>query len=270
MEIGQKPLSGRRILVTRTKEQAGELVQRIEELGGKAVALPVIRLQSPVDPARLSELEQAIERLEQFNWIFFTSVNAVVHFLDRLKQFGSDVHRLHGARIAAVGPKTARALEDRGLTVYAIPERYQAEDLFDTVAGDLRAGQQALIPRSDLARKVLPDNLRSQGIHVTEIDIYENILCTDHAAKLAELFIDRQIDMLPLTSPSTFRNLVTLLQSAGVKEPMVLLSDVMLLCIGPVTARAVEEAGWTDYRMAKEATIDSLVEAMVEASEQLG
>ncbi|SHE09866.1 uroporphyrinogen-III synthase [Chlamydia abortus] len=267
MAAQNRPLSGLRILVTRTREQSGELAGKIEELGGQAIVLPVIRLQPPTDPVKLAELEQAIRELDKFDWVIFTSVNAVIHFFNRLEQFEVEAVRLQRSRIVAVGPKTAGALLARGLVAYKVPERYQAEDLFEAIAPELKPGQKVLFPRSDLARKVLPDRLNSLGLKVTEIDIYENKLCTDHADILVDLLVRGEIDVVTLTSPSTFRNILTLIRTAGA-EPDELLTGVKLACIGQVTARAVQEAGWSVHYLAEEATIDSLVQVLIPAGRE--
>ncbi|GIP39179.1 hypothetical protein J31TS4_24590 [Paenibacillus sp. J31TS4] len=259
----RKPLFGKRIVVTRARSQASELADRIEELGGEALELPVIRLQPPSDPARAAKLDEAIKSAASYDWLIFTSVNGVDFFFERMKELRVDIRALGGAQLAAVGPKTAEALAARGLYADALPASFQQEGLADALLGRMAAGQRVLFPRANLARDVLTAELRARGIEVTEVDAYENVLEDSHGSELLDRLRSGEVHMVTFASSSTVRNLLQLLRQAGSADPAAELAGTEIVCIGPVTAQTAREAGLPVHRMAKESTIDAMVEAML-------
>lgn len=259
----RKPLFGRRILVTRARSQASELVARIDELGGEAVEFPVIRMRQPEEPAKLERLDAALRRLPEYDWAVFTSANGVDFFFRRLAQLGLDIRALHRARVAAVGPKTAEALRDRGLIAETLPAKYQAEDLAEALAPLMLPGQRALLPRADIAREVLPEQLRHLGVDVTTADVYETALSDEYGAEVLDMLRARAIHTITFTSSSTVTNLLDMLGSLGEADVPKLLAGVEIACIGPVTAQTVEEKGLRVTHLAPEATVDSLLRTLV-------
>ncbi|WP_159881138.1 uroporphyrinogen-III C-methyltransferase [Paenibacillus puerhi] len=259
----KKPLFGRRILVTRARSQASVLVGQIEERGGEAVEFPVIRTQPPTGQEAQEARDQALENLHTFDWVIFTSVNGVEAFFDRLKELRRDIRSLAGARLMAVGPKTAAALEARGLFVEAIPPVYQGEALFETLAPRLQPGERVLLATADIARTTLPDKLKEHGMDVVKIDIYENVLETDGGDEVLGLLRQGMIHIITFTSSSTVTNLVQALKRLGVEEPLELLQGCQIACIGPLTAQTAEKLGLRVDYMAEEATVDSLVLSML-------
>lgn len=259
----KRPLFGRRILVTRAREQASELVLGIEELGGEAVEFPVIRCQTPTQPEAVHALDEALSRLPEYDWLLFTSVNGVEYFFRRLIETGRDIRSFHQAQIAAVGPKTADALRSRGLTTMALPAEFQQEGLLDALAPLVRPGQRVLIPAGDLARDVLPTRLRERGLGVTTVVAYENVLSTENGEEALDLLRGDAIQAVTFTSSSTVTNLLEALRRLGEERPELLLARTAIYCIGPLTAKTAEAAGLKVHRVAEQATVQSLLEAIL-------
>ncbi|MBP1995940.1 uroporphyrinogen-III C-methyltransferase [Paenibacillus eucommiae] len=260
--IEKKPLFGRRVLVTRARSQASELVELIDEMGGEPVEFPVIRLQTPSEAETLRSLDKAMGELEGYDWVIFTSVNGVEFFFRRLRELGLDIRRLMKARIVAVGPKTAEALLDRGLISDIIPAKFQAEDLLDAIEPELKLGERVLLPTADIARDYLPRRLTELGLIVTKVDVYENVLEIEDGTEVVELLLSGGIHIVTFTSSSTVTNLIDALTRLGVEDPVSLLKGVEIACIGPRTAHTLQSLGLPITYMAKEATIASLAESL--------
>ncbi|GAA4842308.1 uroporphyrinogen-III C-methyltransferase [Paenibacillus vulneris] len=258
----KKPLFGRRILVTRARSQASELVQLIEELGGEAIEFPVIRTQPPSKPEAQQKLDDTLTQLSRFEWIFFTSVNGVDYFFQRLQKNRVDVRTMSSARIVAVGPKTAEALAQRGLVAEELPAKFQGDEMLAAFAKELRPGQQVLLPTADIAKEYIPATLRQMGLQVTEVDVYETVLDTSGGSEIIELLEQNTIHTITFTSSSTVTNLIIALQQLGADKPLELLQPCKIACIGPMTAKTAEEAGLKVDYLAEEATVASLVQSM--------
>lgn len=253
----KKPLFGYRILVTRDQSQARALSSRIEELGGEAVAFPVIRIR-PVEDA--GPLDQALDELERFDWAVFTSTNAVKYFFHRLRQRKMDIRRLR-AQIAAVGPKTKEALEEKGLQVQVCPDVFHAEGLLDELLKQIRPGMRLLFPKSEIARDVLPQRLAQHGVEVKAVDVYANEPVMDRADELVSLLEEGAIDVITFTSSSTVRNFFQILSG---RDAYRLLKDVKVASIGPLTSATCRELGLEVTIEARQSSIDGLVDALVE------
>ena len=263
----KKPLFGRRVLVTRARSQASELAERIDDLGGEPYEFPVIELRQPTDAAILARLDHALQRIELYDWIIFTSVNGVEYFFMRMQQLGIDIRRMTKARLAAVGPKTEEALLNRGLLTAVLPTAfYQAEGLLQSVLPELKQGQEVLLPRADLAREYLPSQLMQLGMNVTQVDVYNNVICSEGIEDLIELLRRGDIHIVTFTSSSTVNNVCRLLEEHSKVKAADLLAATKIACIGPVTAATIKDWGLHIEYMAKEATIDSLVEAIIDHS----
>ncbi|WP_025689307.1 uroporphyrinogen-III synthase, partial [Paenibacillus zanthoxyli] len=253
------PLFGKRILVTRARSQASELVDRIEELGGEPYEFPVIETIMPESVEKRQAIASALTKLPEYDWVFFTSVNGVEFFFRHLAELKADIRGLSRARIAAVGPATAEALAQRGLVAEELPARFQAEGLIEAYGDRLLPGQKALLPRGDLARDWLPQKLTELGLAVTEIDTYETIVTGEDDIELMKLLEEGRIHAVTFTSSSTVRNFLDILKRMGLTDPLPLLENVKMACIGPITQQTAVEAGLTPGLLAEEATIDSLV-----------
>lgn len=157
--LESKPLWGKKVVVTRSRAQASQLVDRIVDLGGEAIEFPAIEIKKE---ANLSGLHNAFRHLDSYDWIVFTSVNAVDIFFDELMGCGYDVRDLKGIKLAAIGPATRDRLVQRGLRVEVMPEEYRAEGIVKSLISVSRPGQWVLLPRARGARSVLPEELKKQ------------------------------------------------------------------------------------------------------------
>jgi uroporphyrinogen III methyltransferase/synthase len=256
-----RPLFGRRIVVTRAREQAPELVDMLEERGADAIQTPTIRIAPPDDS---EALDRATADAGGYDWIVFTSANAVEAFFGRLLQRG-DIRDLKGVRLCAVGPSTAQRVSGYGLRVDLTPDESRAEGVFEALkaAGPL-AGTRLLLPRADIAREVLPDQLREAGAEVTDIIAYRTVVAggerdSDH--DIYRMLLERQIDAVTFTSASTVRNFARML---GEEQAADLLNTTVVAAIGPVTAEAAQQLGIRVGVVPKKYTIPDLVDALVE------
>lgn len=257
-----QPLKGKKILLTRSREQASELSATIEALGGIAIHFPVIEIVAPEASETIAKIDHALRELDSYNWILFTSVNGVEYFLQHMLRLGLQMTEIH-ARIAAVGPKTAESLWKSGLVAKVPPSFYQAEGLFAAIQSEIHTGDRILIPTSNLARTYLQEELSHIGAQVTRIHVYENRLYKNGGSEVLKLLNDEEIDMITLTSSSTARNLFTVLQSLGAADPLALLRKTRVFCIGHKTAETVIELGINEPVIAQQATTEHLIAAMV-------
>lgn len=256
-----RPLFGRRIVVTRSREQAGDLIDMLEDRGADAIASPTIRIAQPEDEA---PLEQAVANAGTFDWIIFASANAVDSFMSRLLA-RADVRELKGVRIATVGPSTASRLHRYGVRVDLTPAEYRAEGIIDALraAGQIQ-GARVLLPRADIGRDVLAEQLRQAGAEVTDVVAYRTTLAQGERGADRDVYrmlLDGQIDAITFTSASTVRNFATI---HGAEQVADLLRGTVVACIGPVTAEAAQQLGIATTVMPERYTIPDLVDALVE------
>ncbi|WP_458122413.1 uroporphyrinogen-III C-methyltransferase [Paenibacillus sp. Z6-24] len=256
------PLFGKRILVTRARSQASELVDRIDELGGEPYEYPVIETVMPSSESARQQIAHAFSQLERYDWVFFTSVNGVEYFFRHLEEQEQDIRSLHHARLAAVGPATLEALRSRGLTAVILPEKFHAEGMLESLEGQLEAGQCVLLPRGDLARAWLPDTLRQMQLDVTEVDTYETVMTGEDDIELRKLFEEQAIHAVTFTSSSTVTNLLAAMRKLGFDNPVETLQHSVIACIGPQTALTAEKAGLSVGLMAEQSTLDGLIDIL--------
>lgn len=242
-----QPLFGRRIIVTRPREQSAELIRRIEAEGGEALPAPSIRIQTLSDPD-LSGLEQP------YDWAVFTSVNGVFCLTEALKRAGEDIRKLGPARIAAIGPETARAAERSGLRVDFTPSRYVAEQLAEEFPESV-ANKRILIARAREARELLPELWRERGAQVDVLPVYESVPDHEGTAELREQIVSGGADAVTFTASSTVRGFV---ERFGDLD----LSRLRVACIGPITAQTARAAGLKVDVVAEEFTVPGLVNAL--------
>jgi uroporphyrinogen III methyltransferase/synthase len=253
-----KPLFGKRVVVTRSRDQASVFAEMLINAGAKPIQLPSIDV---VPPSSWSELDGALEKIESYHWVIFTSANAVRFFFERLKGRGMDLRILKGVKICAVGPKTAESLEQHGLRADLIPEEFKAEGVLKALGGVEVKGLRFLIPRAKVAREIIPGKLKELGALVTVATAYENVRPSSDVERVRKLFEEKKIAAVTFTSSSTVNNFVEML---GQKEYKTLVNGVAVACIGPVTAKTAEELGMKVDIMPREYTIPALVDAMVE------
>ncbi len=254
-----KPLFGKRVLVTRSRGQASALSRLLEEHGAQPVELPTIDIRPPED---WGPLDSALQALSSYDWAIFTSVNPVEMVWSRLQEAGGDARCFGGVRICAIGPATARALESRGLKADFVPDRYTGEDVVTGLGRDKLRGARVLLPRSDIAPEEVILGLERSGAEVRQVHAYRTAVPEESRSKARDLLTRKAVDMATFSSSSTVHNLVDLLG----RDAPALLNPVTIACIGPVTARAAERLGLGVDIIAEEHTIPGLVNAMVGAA----
>ena len=253
----RRPLFGKRVLMTRAKEQAGELAALLSAAGAEPVEGATIQI---VPPADWTVVDRAIESIGTYDWIIFTSVNGVQRFLDRLRASGRDARSLAGRRLCCIGPRTQQELSRYGVTADVVPDEFQAEGVLATLAGTDLSKARILIPRAEVAREILPDELRAKGAVVDVVPVYRTVVPEGAIEDWKRRLADGQIDAITFTSSSTVRNFVELV--GGEASARLLVQSAAVACIGPITARTAQEAGLTVAIMPGDNTIPALVEAM--------
>lgn len=257
-----RPLYGKRILVTRSREQAGELVDLLTSLGAEPIEAPSIRIAPPDD---FGPLDEACAQASTYDWIVFTSANAVDWFMRRLLTGPGDVRDLKGPRLCAVGPATAEKLNRFGIKVNLTPPEYRSEAIVDALGTSATLkGKRVLVPRADIAREVLVDQLKQAGAKVTEVIAYKTVADAAERGREQEIYrmlLDRQLDVVTFTSASTVRNFVKMV---GAEPAADLLRTTVVASIGPVTAEAAQQLNIETTIMPAEYTVPGLVNAIVE------
>ena len=245
----QRPLFGRRVVVTRAREQASALRDRLEALGAEVIELPSIAIE-PL-PVEISDLET-------YAWIVFTSPNGVDGFFTRgLDVAGLDARALHRAKVAVIGPGTADALARRGLRADLVPERFVAESLLDAFPEPTAPGERVLVARAEIARDVLPDRLGERGYDVTVLPVYRTVTAEPDPSELDRVR-SGDVDAITFTSSSTVTNFVSM-----VGPPTSIDGAPAVISIGPITSATAVTAGFTVAREADPHDIDGLVAAVV-------
>jgi uroporphyrinogen III methyltransferase / synthase len=250
-----RPLSGRRILITRSPDQAPEFAELLREQGAEVVQVPLIRF-GPPDSWEVAD--GALDRLSRFSMILFTSANAVEFFLGRLAERGHDTRSLERLRLAAIGPGTARALEDRHLRPGPIPDRFVAEGLLALLEGESLEGKEILIPRAQEARELLVEELEKRGARVTVAPVYRTARADENRDELISA-LRRGLDMATFTASSTVRHFMDLL---GPDAPG-LTRGIRIACIGRITAETARALGLVPDVIPEKSTVLDLTSAIV-------
>jgi uroporphyrinogen III methyltransferase / synthase len=256
----RRPLFGRRIVVTRARGQAGGLVSGLREVGADVLECPAIEI---APPPSFADLDAAIDRLESYDWVLFTSVNGVDRFVARLDERGADLRALHRARLAAIGPETGRALARLHLTGTVVPEDYRAEGLIQAIAGLSLAGARILLPRAAGAREILPRELERMGAIVDEVVTYRSRQPESSVAVLRSALDGTAFDAVTFTSSSTVQGFLALLAAADPERGRRALDGACVACIGPITAATAREAGLRVDVVPKTYTVPALAAALV-------
>ena len=245
-----RPLHGRKVVVTRARAQASGFARRLRLLGAEVVEMPAIRIESLIESA---EVERTINEISKFELICLTSPNGAHLLMDALGRRGLDARGLHGTKIAVIGPGTARALAEHGIKADIIPERFVAESLVESLEDLVVEGQPVLIARAEEARDVLPDALTARGADVTVLPLYRTVRDTPGKKDLAAA---EGADWLTFTSASTVKNLTEAM-------PDGLPDGARIISIGPVTSEAARELGLEVAVEADRHDLDGLLDALL-------
>jgi uroporphyrinogen III methyltransferase/synthase len=256
----KRPLFGRRIVVTRAREQASDFLARLSELGAECIEFPTIEV---IPPANWKALDEAIHSLDSYHWLLFTSVNGVKYFFQRLESHRKDVRDLKGIKIGAIGPKTAQSIQEKGIRPDLVPDEYRAEAVvasFEKMAP--KGGCKILLPRAAQAREVLPRELEKMSARVDVVETYRTVKPEADRGKVKEMLEKGDIHMVTFTSSSTVNNFLEMLES---ERDLLLrwMEKVVVACIGPVTAQTAEKHGLEVNLIPSEYTIEALTNAIV-------
>ena len=257
----KRPLFGKRIVVTRAREQASGFLAELMRLGAECIEFPTIKVGPPQS---WDELDQAINALESYQWLLFTSVNGVRYFLKRLETLGKDVRDLKGLKIGAIGPKTAEIWNRFGIKPDLMPSEYRAEAVVECFRelGEIE-GLRILLPRAARAREVLPEELNRMGAIVHVVTAYETIKPDHDTRQIKEGLEQGSIDMVTFTSSSTVENFVDMFP--GDREDLQQwMSRTALACIGPITAETARKKGFSVDLVPSEYTIEAFTESIAE------
>ena len=249
-----RPLFGKRVLVTRSRTQSADLVELLERAGAEAVEVPTIEIQ-PVEDS--SEVDAELARLKEYDWVVFTSTNTVEQLFGRLDALGRDARQFHASCVAAIGTATASALSERGIVADLISRESVSQSLIDGLAEQGVAGKNLLLPGAEVRPERLRRGLEGLGAVVREATLYRTVPPSDAGERLAEA-LDAGVDVVTFTSSSTVTNLVALLEGDATR-----LGGATIACIGRVTAETAHRAGLNVDILAEDSTTVGLVDAIV-------
>jgi uroporphyrinogen III methyltransferase/synthase len=252
-----RPLLGKKIVVTRARQQASHLTERLSALGAECVECPTIEI---VPPKSWSRLDQAIRELDAYDWLVFTSVNAVRFFFKRLQAANLDTRALGGLRTAAIGPATAQKMQDYGLKSDILPTHYRAEAIVEAFSQETLTSRRILLPRAKNARPILPVELAQMGAVVDEVISYEAVQADEGRHGLLKQLEEKAIDAVTFTSSSTAENFKALLPKDRIDD---LMAGVCIASIGPITSETASSLGFSVNVTAEEYTIPGLCQALV-------
>jgi len=247
-----RPLFGTRVLVTRPRDEARDLCERLSSLGAEVLAQPAIAI---ADPPNWAPLDAALTRLGETDWLVFSSANGVRYFLGRLFQTGGDLRRLGGVRLAAIGPGTAEELARHHLRADLVPPEYRAESLAESLSAEA-AGRRFLLVRASRGREVLADTLSAAGASVEQVVAYSSSDVDRPEPQVASALAAGQIDFIAVTSSSIARSLVRLFGEH--------LRRSKLVSISPITSGVLRDLGYPPTVEAAEYTMQGLVTALLE------
>jgi uroporphyrinogen III methyltransferase / synthase len=256
----KRPLFGKRIVVTRTRDQASDLVAKLEEHGAECLEYATIQ----IEPAQDYQIfDAAMTTIAQYQWILFTSLNAVTYFFQRLFHLGLDSRHLAGAKIAAVGRATAEKLLQYGIKADLIPEQFTGEGLARALVQTQVGGNRILLPRAMRAAELLPETLTDAGATVTVAPVYRNVPPPGLGDELRQQLLNGTIDMVTFTSSSTVTNFLAMLKADSKDELKRLFNKVQIAAIGPVTTATVAEHGLNVAVQPEKYTIADMVHSIV-------
>ena len=250
------PLAGKRIVVTRAHKQADGLSSLLHQLGAEVIEAPVIEIRPPDS---YEALDAALNNILQYDWLILTSVNGVEALFLRLEPLGLSVDSLQHLKIAAIGPVTEGRIQDHGLVVDLVPQRYVAEDVVRALR-KLTKGEKVLLVRAKVARDVIPDELRLAGAEVNVVEAYQTIIPENATDHMRRAFSSDFPDAITFTSSSTVKNFLSVVKGTDIAAK---LSKVKFASIGPVTSDTLREHGLPVHVEADEYTMEGLAQALI-------
>lgn len=260
---GSIPLRGKTVLVTRPRKQSEDMTGQLEAVGATVVHCPTIEV---LPPNSWAQLDASIRRVREYDWVVFTSANGVRFFFDRLGEIEIEgAEALAGMVVCAIGPVTARALEQTGVVAQVTASESKAEGalraIIDHVGGEQNVkGLQFLIPRAKVAREILPAGLRKLGARVDAVEAYQTVKPETARESILRLFAETSIDVVTFTSSSTVSNFAALV---GLTDLSGLLANILVACIGPITAETAASHGLKNIIQPELYNTEALVESIV-------
>ncbi|NIO04428.1 MAG: hypothetical protein GTN74_07365 [Proteobacteria bacterium] len=255
-----KPLKGKTIVITRAKHQAAEFHRLLTDLGAHVIEFPTIEI---VPPDSWEPLDTAIDNLQLYDWVIFTSANGVRSFVSRLKARGKDIQQLEGIRFCAIGPRTAGEMKTERIEVDVVPGEYRAEAIIQSLKGEELKGRRILLARAKKARDILPRELENLGARVDVVAVYQTVQPKVETSQFLSFLEEGRIDAIAFTSSSTVSNFVDLFPSS--KDDLLRrLKNVAIAVIGPITRDRAVALGLPVHVSPAEYTIPALTNAMAE------
>ena len=252
----KRPLFGKKIIVTRSREQASDFSVLLEKYGAEPIEFPTIETVPPKD---WKEIDRAIKNLPKYDWAIFTSINGVKYFIERLKKQGKDIRELKGIKICAIGPATAKAIEDLGIKVDLLPKEYRAESIITGLGKTKIKGRRFLLPRALKAREVLPEEIKRLGGKVDVVTAYRTVQPKEKTDEIRKMLREKRVDVVTFTSSSTVENFVNMFKRNEVPG---ILNGTRVACIGPITKDTATKLGIKTDIMPEKYTIPALTEAI--------
>lgn len=258
-----KPLAGRTVVITRAASQAGEFVSALESYGASVIACPTIEI---TDPESYGRLDEAIDHLYGYDWLFFTSTNGVEYFLRRLNTHGKNPSDLDELKVCAIGEATAAALHEAHVHVDLVPGKFKAEGVFTAFVEfnggkDQLRGLNVLLPRAAVARDYLPKKLEEAGARVDVVTAYRTVVPEKLDRGRLSAMLAGTADCIAFTSASTVKNLALLFDTHDLSQ---ILSGVVIACIGDITTNTAQSYGLTVHVQPQEFTIPALAQAIAD------
>lgn len=260
----QQPLAGRTIVITRARAQAADFATELERLGARVVSCPTIEI---VEPESYALLDEAIENLYGYEWLIFTSVNGVDHFMRRMATLGHDVSELDELRVCAIGEATALRLRDARVHVDVVPEQFKAEGAFAAIESYVGGREKLsrvnfLIPRAAIARDYLPHALEDAGARADVVPAYRTVRPqTSERGRVEAMLAGGAVDCVTFTSSSTVTNFAQLFDTTDLSQ---LLAGIIVACIGDITAATAADYGLRTDILPTEYTIPALTCAIAD------
>jgi len=255
--MSNAPLTGKKILITRAREQSGEFATLLIKMGAEVIEFPTIEITPPL---RWKELDQAIHQLKSYDWVIFTSANGVHFFWQRLKEKGN-IHLPSSMKVCAIGPATANQLKEKKISVDYMPKEFIAEAILDGFKKMFIKGRRILLPRAKKARDILPRGLRKMGAEVDVVEAYRTVKPKGRSKRLRQLLTKEKIDVITFTSSSTVDHFAELLKKEDLKKR---LRGIAIACIGPVTTRTAKRWGINVQIQPRQYTLPGLTQAIVD------